>query len=70
MSAYNTFTDLFNEKNYPHDMRYDEYNNSHYYSDKYTRLKLRCSISEFDEEKQYIGIEYYDKTSGKEDSGL
>ena len=70
MSAYNTFTDLFNEKNYPHDMRYDKYNNSHYYSDKYTRLELRYSVSEFDGEKQYIGIEYYDKTSGKEESGL
>lgn len=71
LSGYEKFHEILEQKNYPHDTtKYKKYNNSFYYSDKHTELMLRHSVYEYDNDEQYVQLNYYDLNSHKKDEGL
>lgn len=70
-NAYKHFQEILEQKNYPHDSeKYNKYNNTFYYLDKHTELKLRHSVYQYDGYDQYVQLVYYDLNSHQKDEGL
>lgn len=71
LNAYRRFQEIFEQKDYPQDPeKYNKYNNTLYYLDKHTELKLRYSVYQFDWYDEYVQIVYYDLNSHQKDDGL